>query len=257
MIQLKRNNISTCGNWNALSFLDWKCCIQEKNVDNNYCVWFLLLFHLETHVTRIFHWINSRYYTQLYHYNVETECLRDSRALQISCLIILSLATYTTSLHICFSSRSLSFPHGYAQTNIRKVSDRAGACEHSILPVVVHVNVQREARLHAACRATHVRLLGRDFIVHVVWHQCEIWGWFQTRDKAISNWITDFWAHNKMHLLWTFLKPGKEGGTIVRAFPSTYTFHLACLRSRLSTVYVFNKYVPDWSTVSLPSYVHM
>lgn len=45
-----------------------------------------------------------------------------------------------------------------------------------------------------------------------------------------------------MHLLRTLLKPGKEGGTIVRAFPSTYTFHLACLRARLST-FSTNMYV--------------
>lgn len=48
-----------------------------------------------------------------------------------------------------------------------------------------------------------------DFIVHVVRHQCEIWGWFQTHDKAISNWITDFSAHNKMHLPRRFPKPRK------------------------------------------------
>lgn len=129
--------------------------------------------------------------------------------------------------------------------------------------LVVPINVERErdrereARLRAPYRATHVRLLGRDFIVHVVWHQCEIWGWFQTRDKAISNWITDFWAHNKMHLPRTLLKPGKEGGTMGRVFLSTYTFYLACLRTRLST-FSTNIPLPDRLTVSLPScYVHI
>lgn len=62
-------------------------------------------------------------------------------------------------------------------------------------------------RIDSSVRAERVRRA--DFIVHVVWHQCEIWGWFQTHDKAISNWITDFWAHNKMHLPQRFAKPRK------------------------------------------------
>lgn len=119
---------------------------------------------------------------------------------------------------ILLSDRGLFYP-AYSKENAESVVGRTlESFEHSVSPLLLVVH-QRELRREAPTRAYEYAAMcvplraecvrRTDFIVHVVWHQCKIWGWFQTHDKAISNWITDFWAHNKMHLPRRFPKPRK------------------------------------------------